>query len=869
MSYFSRPYRRFFFITGNTDDEFCPPALSLMTLEEMLFWHLKEIGYDRQVYYDGRRKIYFHDLQSKQLCRSSDSPQASPSQKPLHRSTKMCAGPLGQRIIRRSNSPSSSAPVQTSDESLLFPRMPDADMPGTLNRFMMQESPKTAVIFRDGFDFLSHLDHDAQRSMRSVLYNWGHLLSTNRNICIFILPGSDFAQLRQKMERHEWDFLLNKCFVRDHIPSPQVISIASPRQDEIANLINYWRIKKGLIIDWRKFSTQIGQLTRYWCAAGKKLMELNDQVQQCTQFDDAALSRITGQGEQTSAWDRLRKMHGMGTVIEKIERLIARHQENQKSQPEDDSRQTFNTVSRLLPPVRRCGESINLHIALKGNPGTGKTTVARLIAEIYRDMGLLETGHLVKVSREDLVAGYVGQTAIRTAQKISEAMGGVLFVDEAYRLSEGGSNDFGQEAIETIMEAMSNHKGEFAVIAAGYPQRIEAFLDANPGLRRRFSEINTITIPDYDPKTLLAIFEQYVESQKRQIHPDLKARLPDFFQNWYRRRNPETFGNAGEVVDHLYPAMEERRIERVRKQTDESPRFVLISDDIPEHLQEYLKPAQPDDPDAILNSLDHLIGLKTVKQQVRNFINAIKLQKRRGQTAVLCPGHYVFVGNPGTGKTTVARIMGEIFYALGILQKGHLVETGRADLVAGFVGQTALKTKAVLERSLDGVLFIDEAYQLVMDDRDTFGKEALETLVAFMENNRHRLCIIAAGYPEPMDRFLNSNPGLPSRFSGTIEFENYSASEMLAIFKIMAEQRKLIMEPGLDQALLPIFEHWENLRSPTFGNGREVRKLLDAMIVCMNNRLAEQPHVEGEMLFTLKIEDIPANIHPSTQSSGN
>jgi len=668
--------------------------------------------------------------------------------------------------------------------------MRDTEVPGTLDRFMREDTPKTAVIFKDGLDFISHLDQEARRLMALVMNGWGHLSSTNHNLCILILPGTDIQRLRQKMERHEWDFLLSKFFIRENIPSPQVISITSPRQDEVANLFHYWRLKNSLAVDWQEFSSHLAQIARRWCANGDSLKSLSYQVQQCRDLRNETMQQLSGQAEELPALERLNRMHGMGVVAEKLDRLIARHQEAAAQQTPAETGTCFQTVNRVLPPIRTGGQALNLHIALKGNPGTGKTTVAQLMAEIFRDTGLLETGHLVKASREDLVSGYVGQTAVQTAQKVAEAMGGVLFVDEAYRLTEGGDNDFGREAIETIMEAMSNRKGEFAVIVAGYPDRIEHFLDANSGLRRRFSEINTLTIEDYGPETLQAIFEQYVEEQERRIHPELMQHLPDFFMNWYRQRDPETFGNAGEVVDTLYPAMEEHRIMRVRDETDDNIRFTLTSGDIPEHMRDFLRPAQPDDPDAILQKLDHLTGLNNVKQQVRSFVNAIRVQKRRGEKISLAPGHYVFTGNPGTGKTTVARLMGEIFYALGLLQKGHLIETGRSDLVAGFQGQTAMKTQEVLKQSLDGVLFIDEAYQLVQDNNDSFGKEALETLVAFMENNRDRLCLIVAGYPELMVSFLNTNPGLLSRFAGTIEFENYNAPEMLEIFRGKAEAGK-------------------------------------------------------------------------------
>ena len=237
-------------------------------------------------------------------------------------------------------------------------------------------------------------------------------------------------------------------------------------------------------------------------------------------------------------------------------------------------------------------------------------------------------------------------------------------------------------------------------------------------------------------------------------------------------------------------------------------------------------------------------------------VNRIKVQILRGDKNELVAGHYLFVGNPGTGKTTVGRLMGEIFKALGLLKKGHLVEVRRENLVEEHLGGSAKRTSEALKRSMDGVLFIDEAYQLTTDKRDIYGKEAVGTLVATMENERKRLCIIAAGYPEPMHRFVNSNPGFPSRFTGKIVFENYTAYEMLAIFKDMIEERSFILGEGVEGALLDIFRQWELQQNPTFGNGREVRNLLDTVCARLDNRLIEEGVTDKALLYRLELVDV-------------
>ncbi len=537
--------------------------------------------------------------------------------------------------------------------------------------------------------------------------------------------------------------------------------------------------------------------------------------------------------EPLSAFERLAQLRGLESVTERLERLIEQH------------------FIQSTP-----AKGIHLHIALTGNPGTGKTTAAKLIGEIYRDAGILPLGHIVTVSRADLVAGYVGQTALKTAQKIADAMGGVLFIDEAYSLVGKGANDFGHEALDTIIEAMEKYRGEFVVIISGYSNEIEDFFKANEGVRRHyFPQSMIFTIPDYDPPTLQYIFEQKVKKEGRQIQPELQKALPFLFENIYAERTKD-FGNARDIMN-LYQEMNGSRSERVARHAENSDRMQLTTTDVPMRYQAFLSPRKPEDLDSILNQLDHLVGLPEVKEAIRSIIEDISAQRRRarmignneGNTQII-PGHYLFLGNPGTGKTTVARLMGQIFRNLGLLERGEVIEVGRADLVGGYLGQSALKTKAVLERSFDNILFIDEAYQLINGSQDYFGKEAFDTLVADMDTHRDRLCIIAAGYPAPMDALIKSNVGLRSRFGNPIIFANYNASEMLTIFQGMAKANNLTLAEGVEEKLLAIFKVWETNQSPDFGNGRDVRNLFDK--VCRK---------KSSRIDTLSDEELSKNPH--------
>ncbi|HEU4718405.1 MAG TPA: AAA family ATPase [Bacteroidia bacterium] len=496
---------------------------------------------------------------------------------------------------------------------------------------------------------------------------------------------------------------------------------------------------------------------------------------------------------------------------------------------------------------------ISLHSVFTGNPGTGKTTVVNMLGKIYRKMGLLSKGHVQEVDRADLVGEYIGQTAPKTKKAIEQARGGILFIDEAYSLSRAGedSRDFGKEVIEILLKEMSDGPGDIAIMVAGYPDEMDTFIDSNPGLKSRFSHY--YHFDDYTPEELTAIAAGAAAKKGVKLSGDAEKFLAEQLVELYRTRD-KTFGNArlaNGIVDEAKMNMGLRLMKVPDLSTLSGDALSTIEiDDIRNAFgSKQKKRADLGINEKLLRSamdeLNSLIGMENIKTEVNELIKLVRFYREIGKDVLnRFSLHAVFTGNPGTGKTTLARIISTIYKGLGLLEKGHIVEVDRQALVASYVGQTANKTQARVEEAIGGVLFIDEAYALGEGGENDFGKEAVEVVLKRMEDMRGQFAVIVAGYPDNMHRFLETNPGLKSRFDRYYVFNDYTSDELFLIAKALLEKEGLAAVPEAEDHLKKYLAFLYDNRDPYFGNARTVRNVVGEAVKNQNLRMASMPSTE-------------------------
>lgn len=497
-----------------------------------------------------------------------------------------------------------------------------------------------------------------------------------------------------------------------------------------------------------------------------------------------------------------------------------------------------------------------LHSRFYGNPGTGKTTVAKLLGEVYKKAGLLSKGHVVFAERKTLIAGsHYDSVNKATMEAVDKAKGGILFIDEAYNLFvQDDKKDPGKDVINTLLTALSDKdRKDWMLILAGYPLEMESMMNCNPGFKSRVP--NVFHFNDYTPDELLQIANLYFKEHVYLLAGNAREQLASVIRRDYAKR-PKNFENGRYIVNLIEKDILKRmglRLAACENPTREQL-VTILPEDIPSAKE--VKESEK------YKAFKQMVGLEELKKSIQEHLNYVKMCNHRikaGLETQMPSLNMVFAGNPGTGKTTVADFIGEIYASMGLLSEGNVIKVTRKDLVGTHMGETEQILKDLFNRARGNVLFIDEAYELNQEGRGADPAGAvLDALVDELGPDSQDFIVILAGYTDEMERLLQCNPGLKSRFPNIFHFKDYSVEELLKIALEGPAAKDYIFTPQAKERLEAYIKREVLKKQKSFGNGRFVVRLItNTILPRMATRLSgiETPTIQE--LQVVEAEDIP------------
>ncbi|MDR2529458.1 MAG: AAA family ATPase [Synergistaceae bacterium] len=868
-------------IYGNLDDMFMTRDLQKRGFRFLLNSYLKSIGYERIVYYSGAKNVgkFVLDDESAMTAINVNKRETRASVETRRR----ILNPTAPRAPRPKDEKNAENPSRSNGETHLVYSQPKITPFEFLDdaRVMMSSSERrSAVVFTFMQDFLTE-----RGPMRPYLELVSHLwdeysFSPNRNICVFLAPQLSSADIARLFDRTEnGDTLKNKFFNPNGTVNRSVcIEVSLPNLDEIEYLLDYLRIAGD---GGRRLSfTQAGKRQ-----AARAIMFLSREANRDEQGQGslraiygAVASHMAHWGERVpfseecarrlySRWksadepdplEKLRDTRGWESIYKRVNEILKDNELKKAGDPAPRGHESHAANERLAPPDEQGSRYPIPHFVIRGNPGVGKTTVARLIGGIFHDAGILRRGVTVEAKRDDLVDAYVGGTAIKTTECVESAREGVLFIDDAYSLLEEGSeHNYPKEAIDTLVPIMTNpDRYRFCLIMAGYPEPMDRLLAMNAGLRSRFSGANVLTIEDYRPEILRDIFVNTCRKRGFRFWgsgegEDDPLDLDLFFTNMYNQRNRADFGNARDAVT----VAEETMLQSgVRDPLSKRVTRADFGD-----KQKFFQRRDVSSIEEIYAELDGYVGLDFVKEIFKNVrleILDARESARRNVPVEEYPDHYIFAGNPGTGKTTVGRLMGKFYHLMEALGGEETMFADASELVGSHYGDSKEKTAKLFQSAIDRnrVLYIDEAYQIIDSG---YAAETVGAMMTKMTENARDFKVIFGMYSNRVEEFLALNTGL-SRRVRVVRFPDYSPEQLFEIFVRNVRSQGCTASDEVLDRIRGVFTRMYDVRSESFGNAGEVKRLLTDM---KRSRLARAEGMDPDnpLKYEYVLNDIPGS----------
>ena len=898
---------KIFLIYGNLDDMFISPDLQKNNFRPFLNQYLRGLGYRQIVYYSGAKNVgkFVLDDESAVLAINKNKRLMDSGQQ--DNSNSMSVPSANARRRRRILNPSANAqsggqsaepaetqPVPSSNQSsrqngekpkLIYkqPKITPAEFLDDAKKMMSDGSVKTAIVFTFFQDFVTDGAAPLQQYSELLSHLWDEYgLSSNENICIFLAPQMDSDSLSRLLDNlASGNVFRNRFFNTNRtINRSCTIHIGLPNQDEFRYMLEYLRIvgdggkrlkyKRG---ELRAIVSSLMFLSReadreenragYLSSVYENIVRyMKRQPDDTVTFTEETVKKIYSRfkaNDSSDPMEQLMNTRGWESVAKRVSEIVEDYKKKKaRVQKSSDYVQPAKKLSCANERIDTPDDKGNFdypipNFVIRGNPGVGKTTVARLIGQIFYENGILKRGLTVEATKDDLVDRYVGGTPGRTREKIMEAQEGVLFLDDAYSLiDKSEDNNYSKEAIDELVAAMTNTKQyRFCMIMAGYPEPMDELLKMNPGLGSRFGKSNILTIEDYPPELLRDIFISNCRKDGYSFIGDGDDKTPLdldlFFKNLYDQRDRANFGNARDVVAIA-------RDVKMRASLRDDEKRCITTEDFGDYGK-YFDKHGVSSIEEIYAELEKYVGLEFVKELFEN----VRLEildaedcKRRGIKPDSYPDHYIFSFFSGTGKTTVGKMIGQFYHLMGVMGGAETIFVDASELIGSHVGDSKNKTVEKIQNAIDhnAILYIDEAYQIT---DSAYSAEIVGAMMTRMTENADDFKMIFGMYSNRVEDFLKMNAGL-SRRVRIVEFPDYNPDQLVRIFDKTIESQGRSITGDAHRLIELIMEYKYNTRTEDFGNAGEVKKLVIDMKKLLLKRTALSRDADK---YTYTSEDIP------------